>query len=345
MSSEPGAGDPGHDHGHAHGRGHDHAHDHGDEHPPQAAAAPPETAGHDHGHGGHRHDHRAAPESRLRLLVVVQGGYMFVEAAAGWWSGSLALLADAGHMVTDVAALILALVAVHMSRWPADRRRTFGYQRAEILAATLNGAALLGIAASILWEAVERLRQPVLVQGPVMLAVAAGGLAVNALGLWLLASSREANLNLRGAWLHLASDAVGSVGAIVAGLLVWRLGWLYADPLVSVLIAALILRGAWRLVVEAVDVLMESAPASVDLDALRRALEGLPGVCGVHDLHVWSITSGQLAMSGHVVTTTSAPPTLLHDAHALLAARFGITHATVQVEPPGFVEDRDCLHP
>jgi cobalt-zinc-cadmium efflux system protein len=338
-----------HDHGHAHGR--DHGHDHAQ---PSDAASPSSTeAAHGHGHGhGHAHDHghshahahRGAGARRLGALLALVCAYILVEVLGGLWSGSLALLADAGHMVSDAAALAITLVALRLAARPATPSRTYGWHRAEILAAALNGAALFVIAAGVLYEAWERLSAPPPLAGPLMMAVAAGGLAVNLIGVALLHARRHDSLNLRGAWLHVLSDALGSVAAIVAGGLAWAFGWTLADPVASVIIALLVLRGAWQLLDDAVHVLMEGAPPHIDVDAVRAALAAEPGVVAVHDLHVWTITSGMVCMSGHVVALPEdVGPALLRRVSDLLRERFGIAHSTIQVEPPGFEEPG--LHP
>ena len=211
----------------------------------------------------------------------------------------------------------------------------------------MNGAALLAIAVGILWEAAGRFSAPVPVEAPVVVGVAAGGLLVNLAGLALLHGDREAGHNLRAAWLHVLSDALGSAGALLAGGLTWAFGWGWADPLASVLIALLVLRGAWRLLDEAVHVLMEGAPAHIDVEAVRAALHGVPGVRGVHDLHVWTITSGQVSLSAHVAVDTGvAPGATLHALSGALRERFDIRHATLQLEPPDFEDAHtEELHP
>lgn len=303
----------GHDppHAHAHGGGHDHAHAHVD----------------------------GVDEGRIRLVLGLSLAWMVVELVTGLWVGSLALVADAGHMTGDVGALLVVLFALRVARRPADPRRTYGYHRAEVLAASVNGVALLVAAGAILWEAAERLAEPSPVQGLPMTVVAAGGLGVNLVGLAVLAAGRRADLNLRAAWLHAVSDALGSVGGLAAGVAVWGLGWTWADPAVSIFIAVLILRGAVALLREAVDVLMEGVPDHVDLYAVRRALLACPEVREVHDLHVWAIGSRQVTLSAHLVTGPGADlGAVLRRATALLRERFGIEHATIQVEPPDFEE-------
>jgi cobalt-zinc-cadmium efflux system protein len=289
--------------------------------------------------------------------------YMAAEVVGGWWTGSLALLADAGHMLSDAASLGLALFAVWLGRRPADDRRTYGYRRVEILAALANGATLIVVAVLILREAIERFQAPREVLGGPMMAIAAGGLVINLIGLRLLgghghghshdhghdhpdgephghpgSGASEGSLNLRGAWLHVAADALGSVQAIVAGLLIWAFGWRWADPVASALIAVLVAWSSWTLLREAVGVLMEGAPRHVDLDEVRRTIRATGGVDGVHDLHVWTITSGMVSLSAHVVVTAEgAPSRTLEQVRSRLLQRFGIHHATIQLEPHGYV--------
>lgn len=293
---------------------------------------------HHHAHGGGGLD-RSEQIRRLRWTLALAASYMVAEVVGGIWTGSLALLADAGHMLSDVAALALSMFALWLSGRPAPRGRTFGYQRIEILAALANGAALVVVAVLILIEAVERAGQPPEVQGLPMLLIATGGLAINVVGLLLLSRGKNDSLNLRGAWLHLLSDALGSVGAMAAGLAIWLFGWALADPIASALISILVLWSAWSLLRETVDVLLESAPTHLDVDDISQALCGIPGVASVHDLHVWTITSGKVSLSCHVSAEYDAPPqNLLARLQELLRERFGIEHVTIQVEPHGFEE-------
>ena len=301
------------------------------------------THGHDHGHD-HSHSHRShASRSRLTAVLLLSALYLVAEVVGGVLTNSLALLADAGHMLSDVASLALALVAMRVAQRPATLRRTFGYQRAEILAALANGAALVAASVWILVEAWQRLRSPHEVEGLPMLGIATGGLVVNLLAMALLHGGREASLNMRGAWLHVATDALGSIGAMIAGVAVWRYGIMWADPVVSIVIAALVAFSSWRLLRETVDVLMESAPPHVDVAAVRVALAEMPGVVAVHDLHVWSIGSDTVALAGHVQVSSASPPTdLLPALCAMLRERFGIAHSTIQVEPEGFDQAARC---
>jgi cobalt-zinc-cadmium efflux system protein len=332
----------GHDHaGHAHSE-HGHAdHGHAAAAAAASAAAPASAAGHGHDHG-HAHGHLRTPgnERRLIAMLVLVVGYIFVELFGGLWSGSLALLADAGHMASDAAALAIALFALRMARRPPTSTRTYGFHRAEVIAAVVNGGALVAVAIGILWEAWQRLAEPAPVVGPLMMAVAAGGLVVNLLGLAVLAGGRHQDMNLRGAWLHVLSDALGSVGALVAGALVWWKGWTWADPVASAAIALLVLHASWALLNEALHVLMEGSPPHIDVDLVRSAMCGTPGVHTVHDLHVWTITSGMVAMSCHVVVDgTVDGHELLGTLAASLRSRFEIGHTTIQIEPLDFVEE------
>lgn len=288
---------------------------------------------------------RQTSRRRLALTLVLITLYMGAEVVGGVFTHSLALLADAGHMLSDAAALALSLFAL----WVVDHRqpgplRTYGHYRAEILAALVNGAALVAIAILIAVEAVERFRAPAEVNALGMTVVAAGGLAVNLVALALLHGSRRDSLNLRGAWLHVLTDALGSVQAIAAGLLIWGFGWQWADPLASLLIALLVVWSAWGLLKEALAVLMEAAPGHIDVDAVRGAILDVGSVAGVHDLHVWSISSGFECLSAHVVAGDGKDrDALLDELRRMLHARFGIDHITIQLEAAGFVEDHpDC---
>lgn len=285
--------------------------------------------GHDHGHGAHAGNRR-----RLALTLGLAASYMLAEAVGGWLTGSLALLADAGHMLSDAAALGLSLFAMWIAQRPPNPRRTWGYYRTEILAALANGAALVAISAWVVVEALRRFRNPPEVDAPVMMAIAAGGLAVNLIGLRILSGGRDESLNVRGAWLHVLTDALGSVQAIAAGGLIWAFGWDWADPAASILISLLVVYSAWHLLRDTVGVLMEGTPSHIDLDDVRNTLAGLPGVEGVHDLHVWTITSGMEALSAHlVVEDPTCAGSLLRTVRTSLHDRFGIHHATVQIEP------------
>ena len=292
-------------------------------------------AGHS-SHGGHDHNHGANASTRqLGLALALTGTFLVVEAAYAFISGSLALLSDAGHMLTDAAALALSLLAVKAGERPADRRRTFGYRRTEILAAALNAAALLAVGGYILYEAVQRLREPVAVQTTPMLVVAVLGLIVNLLSARILAGGQEGSLNVRSAYLEVLSDLLGSAAVIVGAVLIMFTGWTWVDPLLGAGIGLWVIPRTWRLLSESVNVLLEGAPAGLDLDTLRAELSALPGVTEVHDLHVWSITSGEHSLTVHLVSSSTAGNAELLAAAQEVAGRHGIEHVTVQVEPPG----------
>ena len=265
-----------------------------------------------HSHAGHSHPHPRpsgeGPARRLWLVMYLTAGFMIAEVVGGLLANSLALLADAGHMLADVAALGLSVWAMRLARRPVSPEKTYGYVRLEILAALVNGAALLVISGVIGWEAWRRVREPVTVDGPLLAAVATAGLAVNLVAVYILRSSADESLNVRGAYLHVLGDLLGSVGALGAGAIVWLTGWTPADALVSVLIAGLILVSAWRLVREATDVLLEAAPAHVDVERVLADLRDVPELHEVHDLHlhVWTLTSGFVALSAHGAQNSQA---------------------------------------
>jgi cobalt-zinc-cadmium efflux system protein len=283
----------------------------------------------------HQHDHgsHTANTRRLSMTLALVVIYMGVEIIGGLVADSLALLADAGHMLSDAGALVLTLFAMRFARRPATTQRTYGSYRAEILAALVNGATLVAVAIYIFVEAFERFRTPPEVQGGLMLAVASGGLLVNGAGLLILRGGHDTNLNMRGAWLHVLTDALGSLQAIVAGGLIWALGWNWVDPVASVLIGLLVVYSSWSLIRQSVAVLMENAPGHIDVDQVRAALLELPHVAGVHDLHVWTITSGFVALSAHVICPgIHNHDGLLRGAHKMLGDRFGIRHTTIQID-------------
>ena len=278
------------------------------------------------------HDHAESPRGRLLLVLVLTATFMVVEAVGGWISGSLALLADAGHMLTDVAAIGLSLVTAIIGSRPADQFKTYGYRRWEILAAFVNGAALFGIALWVVVEALRRLGNPVPIRPGILLGVAGAGLVVNLIALRILHAAHDHNLNTRGAYLHIMGDLLGSVAAIVAGGVIWLTGWTPADPILSIGVAVLILIGGWRLVRESTDILLEAVPAGVSMADVERRMLEVPGVEAVHDLHVWTVTSGMVAMSGHaVVPELERHPAALEGIRsAMQALRIG--HVTIQLE-------------
>ena len=277
----------------------------------------------------------AAGKNKKRLSVVLglTTSYLVAEVVGGLLTGSLALLADAGHMLTDVAGLALALIAIRFAESPATPERTYGYYRVEILAALTNAIILIGISFYILYEAYERFRNPPEVQSGAMLAVAAVGLAVNIIGIYLLRSASEESLNMKGAYFEVLSDMLTSIGVIVAAIIMLTTGWYYADPLISAGIGLFILPRTWMLFRDVVGVLLEGTPSDVNLTALREAMTGISGVANVHDLHVWSLTSGVNAMSTHVVMADGATSDkLLERIRQLVTSDFPIAHVTIQTE-------------
>ena len=290
----------------------------------------------------HSHSHGRAARSRrsLSIVLVLTAVYMLAEVAGGWMTGSLALLADAGHMLTDVAALALALIAVWFGSRPATSSKTFGYYRLEILAALINGVALVLISFLIFYEAYKRWAQPPQVKSGLMILIATGGLIINLICAWLLHGDHKDDLNMRGARLHIIGDALGSVGAIAAGALMWLQGWYAADPLFSSLIGLLIVWSSWHLIRESTNILLEGTPAHINLAAVEDAILHTDGVTNVHDLHIWTITSGREALSAHVIhVETISQAELLKELRAKLHDRFGVDHLTIQMETPDFEDE------
>jgi cobalt-zinc-cadmium efflux system protein len=279
----------------------------------------------------------ASTQRALAIVLALNLLTLLVEVVAGWWTNSLALWSDAGHMLGDVGALALSFAAVQLAARPPSPEKTWGWHRSEILAALANGVTLIVVAALVAMEAARRFAAPPSVPGELVAWVGAVGLAVNVVSAMVLARGAAQDLNRRGAYLHALSDALGSIGALVAGVLMARFGWWVADPLASVLIAVLVFIGGIRLLRDTVHVLMEGAPASVQVERLREAMLTSEGVRAVHDLHVWSVTSRFAVLSAHVVTEPTAS---LADAQSvttrlrtLLARDFAIEHATLQLEP------------
>ncbi|MBD7918548.1 cation transporter [Cellulomonas sp. Sa3CUA2] len=304
------------------------------------------TGGHSHGHHGSataRHRGRLAWVLALTLLV------MTVEVVGGVLSGSFALLADAGHMLTDAAGLAVALAASMLATLPATARRTFGWQRAEILAAMVNGLVVATVGVLVLVEGVRRIARPTEVEPRLMLVVALLGLAANGVGLALLHRGRDESLNVRGAYLEVLGDALGSVAVVAAALVVLTTGFARADGIASVLIACLILPRAVLLLRDVAAVLLEATPVGVDLDVVREHMAGVPGVLGVHDLHAWTITSGVPVLSAHVVVADeeldrAGTGRVLDHLRACLSGHFDVEHCTFQLEPVSHAGEQG-LHP
>jgi cobalt-zinc-cadmium efflux system protein len=305
-------------------------------------------AGHSHGHG---HASGRAEDRRLLLAVLlVTSSLVVVEAVGAWVSGSLALLADAGHVLTDAAGIVIALSASLIAARPASPRRTFGYHRVEILAAGLNALVLLGVCGYLAYAGARRLVHPADVDAGQLILFASVGLVANLVSVTVLSRRRHSSLNMRGAYLEVLSDAFGSVAALVAGVLVLTTGFLRADSLASLLIALLVLPRAWALLRETAGILLESAPGDLDVAEVRRLLCGFDGVLDVHDLHAWTITSGMPALSAHVTVTDEVLASrgvgqVLDDLTGCVARTFGIDHATFQVEPASHREhEHDTEH-
>ena len=315
---------------HAHGAAlgaHDHSHGHGHAH------------GHAHG-GAHAGGGLHGPLARALTLTVI---IAVAEVLGGIFSNSLALLADAGHMVTDVAALGLALFAAWLQRRPAVPGQTFGARRWEILAAWINGAALVAISAGILWEAIGRFRHPPPVQATVVLVIAIVGLGTNGLSAYWLHGASQESLNARGAYLHVLGDLAGSLATIIAAVLMLTLQWTLADPIASVAVSLLVLASAGRLMRDATDVLLEATPPHIDLAKVRSIIAALPSVESVHDLHVWTVGGGMVAMSAHaVVTGGDGGQSVLSEARVALQ-RMGIGHVTIQIERPALDDCEGCV--
>ena len=280
----------------------------------------------------HRAPLRQESRRRLTLVLGITAAVMVAEAVGGWLAHSLALLADAGHMLADVAALGLSLVVAYLAQRPATAERTFGLLRLEIVAALVNGAALLAISLGIALEALQRFRAPSQVHGALLLGVAAVSLVANVAGAAILHRGHHHSLNQRGAYLHIVGDVLGSAGALAAGAIILATGWVQADPLISVLIAVLILGSAWRLVKESTDILLEAAPGHIALADVHDRIASIPGVASVHDLHVWTVTSGVIAMSGHLVVQNPGDNQRVLEAVQERLGAMGIGHVTVQME-------------
>jgi cobalt-zinc-cadmium efflux system protein len=290
---------------------------------------------HDHGDHGHAHDHRhGANERSVGLAALLTGGFMVAEVVGGLLAGSLALLADAGHMLTDFASLALAWIGFRLTRRPADWRRTYGFDRFAVLVAFVNGMALYAIAAWIVTEAVQRLNSPVVVLGVPMLWIAAAGLGVNVLAFFVLRSGDKSNLNIRAAVLHVVGDLLGSVAAVVAAVVILATGWMPIDPLLSVVVALIILRSAWRVVADAGHILLEGSPPDIDSRALREQLRAaLPFVLDVHHVHAWSISQERPMVTLHAcVTLGTDSGVAVREIKRRLAQDFRITHATIEIE-------------
>lgn len=291
---------------------------------------------HDHDHHGHQHDHaREGNKKGLAIALTITFGIMFLEFFGGLVTNSLALLSDSGHMLSDASALALSLIALWFSSKPSSAKRTFGFHRFEILTALFNGIVLFIIAGVIVWEAVQRFNHPPEVASGSMMLIASVGLLANigsAIALMRKGDVKN-NLNLRSAYIHVIGDALGSVGAIVAGIVMMVFKWYLADPIISILVALLILKSAWGVISHTIHILMEGAPAAIDQTEVKNALLAIEGVEDVHDLHIWTITSGFDSLSGHVLVRDGEDnQIILQKAIHILEEQFHIEHSTIQVE-------------
>jgi len=279
-------------------------------------------------------------KKNLLIVLCLSGTYLIAEVIGGIVTNSLALLADAAHMLTDVVGLLLAFIAIKIGERKADPSKTYGYYRTEILAAVINAVVLLGISVYVLFEAYQRFQNPPEVQSKSMLIVAGIGLIVNIVGMIILRKDSESSLNMKGAYFEVLSDMLTSVGVMIAGIIMLTTGWYYADPLISAAIGLLIFPRTWRLLKEAINVLLEGTPKDVDIYELRQSLEKTPGVKDVHDLHVWSLTSSVNAMSAHVVKENGYPQSqLLKTLTDATVNNFKISHTTFQIEEEGYEEN------
>lgn len=311
-----------HDHAHP-GHGHDHAHDHSHAHT------------HDH-HGDEKN------ENRIGIAALLTGGFMGVELAGGLIAGSLALIADAGHMLSDFGSLALAWIGFRMARRPANARRTFGFRRFPVLAAFVNGLTLFAIVVWIVVEAIGRLSHPEPIEPNLMLWVAVAGLAVNVIAFVVLHGADRENLNVRGALLHVAGDLLGSIAAIVAAIVIMNTGWLQIDPILSVLVSLIILRSAWSLTFESAHILLEGAPHNVDLDKVTHDLEHIDGVIDIHHAHLWSLDGRRSMMTMHArIRDDVSGPAIVARLKARLHEAHGIDHATIEIESEDCA-DTDC---
>jgi cobalt-zinc-cadmium efflux system protein len=329
---------------------HDHSGHH--HHPPEQGA----SAGHSHGthaHAAHAHAHGHAPanfNSAFAIGIALNLAFVAVEAFYGWRVNSLALLADAGHNLSDVAGLVLAWVGALAGRRRPDARHTYGWKRVSILAAFANALLLLVAMGSLAWEAAQRLQSPVASEGWTIISVAGVGIVINTASALLFMRGRENDLNIRGAFLHMAADALVSLGVVIGGALYLWQGWAWLDPVMSLVIAVVIVLGTWGLLRQSLHLLFDGVPAGIDLQAVRELLLGLPGVSEVHDLHVWAMGTSQNALTAHLVLAESTPApgsdpsadlcTVLRTAEQALHAHFEIRHVTLQLEPPAYA--RQC---
>ena len=296
----------------------------------------------------HPHPYSSTSRKYLWWAFWINFIFLIIEVIGGVYTGSLALLSDAGHMLTDVGALGLAIIVSRMADRPPDERRTYGYLKTEILGAFINGSTLVAICGFIIWEAIQRFQNPQPILAVPMLIVAVLGLAANLFSARILHGGKSKNINIRAAYLHLIFDALGSVGAIMSGLLIWLWGVYWIDTIASLLIVILILAGTWKMILDSVKMLIDSVPEGMNYGQIRRSIINLNHVIDVHDLHIWSIGQNNPALSAHIILTNDCTEKqhwdqCLKQVQDMLAQSFNIKHTTIQVEPLGFSEDKNCL--
>ncbi|MFF2885427.1 cation diffusion facilitator family transporter [Paenibacillus sp. NPDC057967] len=324
-----------HHEGHSHNHTHDQSHAPKDSHSQKHAHSHNHSHSHSHSHGHGHHHHGPNNKAGLLIALIITSTIMVLEFVGGLVTNSLALLSDSGHMLSDAGALALSLIAMWFAAKPASPNKTYGFYRFEILAALLNGVTLFVIAGFIVAEAIERFQDPPTVASGSMMIIASIGLLANLASAWTLMRKGDihGNLNVRSAYLHVLGDALGSVGAIIAGLLMMLFNWYIADPIISVIVALLILKSAWGIIKSTVHILMEGTPITIDAERVKEVLLGISGVKDVHDLHIWTITSGLDSLSCHVLIEDSASSQLvLQEAVRRIEQEFQIQHTTIQVE-------------
>ncbi len=288
-------------------------------------------------HGSHSHDHgvRNAPERALKLALALTGSFMILEAVGGWMTHSLALISDAAHMLTDTAALVIALAAIRIGKRSPDGRRTFGYARFEILAAAFNAVILFIVAMYILWEAIDRFRDPPPIASGAMMGIAVAGLVINLIAMRLLQAGSDKSLNVKGAYLEVWSDMLGSIGVLAAGGIIAWTGWRPIDPIIAVLIGLWVLPRTWTLLKDSINVLLEGVPSGIVVEEIHTRIRAVPGVVDVHHVHVWAVSSDKILLTAHVKRDREAGvehDIILSSVQTLLREQFRITHATLQIE-------------
>ena len=314
-------------------------HSHREEHDHASSHSSHTHVTHSHAHLHGHHIHSSAPKA-ISQAIVITLIFMIIELVGGWFSNSLALISDGAHMLTDVGAMSLSLFALWIARRPATSTMTFGYHRAEILGALFSGLLIWLISGVLIYESIERLQSPPEVKGPVVFVIATLGLIANGVSMWTLHGAKEHNLNVKAAYLHVLSDLMGSIGAIIAGAILWITNWKPIDPLLTILFSLLMLLNSWSLVREAAGILMESAPTHLNPESILKDLRAIDSVLEVHDLHVWSVSNGKPALSAHLITLNGEQ--VLHTAHDLLKVKYGILHSTLQIEHPERFRSQQC---